>query len=246
MRPYPAPASTTVAGQLAERGGGERDVEEAGAGDVDLGDAVGCSRSRAASGLGDLARRAAGGLGQPQRDVGGVVAVLGVLRAARRALGGHRHRRIRPRDGGSDRAEDRGDEFGRGHRSIVVAGRRAVSGPRGRTARPLRLRCSTSAAAKATMPDRKPPTPSGKSAAAKAAAKRRPRRVQDGAPRGRQDHRAPGRSARWQGRRHLEACCELKVRGAVGHCARRQQVGRPQTAAKAASRSSTSARHRGA
>ena len=67
-------------GDLPEGVGGEGDVEEAGAGDVDPGDAL-VAAQLLGDQLGDLAGRPPGRLGQPQRHVGGVVAVLGVLRA---------------------------------------------------------------------------------------------------------------------------------------------------------------------
>ena len=56
------------AGQLALRGRVEGDVEEARTGDVDLGHPGGLPQLRG-DGLGDLARRAAGRLGELEREL---------------------------------------------------------------------------------------------------------------------------------------------------------------------------------
>ena len=58
----------------------EGDVEEAGSGDVDLRDG-GLRGQLGGDDVGHLARRAARGLGQPECDVGRIVAVLAILGA---------------------------------------------------------------------------------------------------------------------------------------------------------------------
>ena len=76
--PYSRTGLDDRRGQTAERPGGQGDVEEARTGNLDGADAVRVAQP-GGDRLGNLARRAAGGLRQPQRDVRGVVAVLAVL-----------------------------------------------------------------------------------------------------------------------------------------------------------------------
>jgi hypothetical protein len=71
-------------GQFARGPGGQAQVEETGPGYVDPGDAVHPAQTLGEQ-LGQGARRHAGGLGQLEGDVGGVVAVVAVLRS----LDGH-------------------------------------------------------------------------------------------------------------------------------------------------------------
>ena len=82
----------------------EGDVEEAGPGDVDLGDARRLAQP-ASEELGDLARRPTGRLGQLKSDVRGVVAVVAVLRP----LDGHRLGRLDGEIAGLDGSRDGSD-----------------------------------------------------------------------------------------------------------------------------------------
>ena len=119
-------------GQLAQGGGGQGDVEETGAGDVDAGDAV-LGGEPVGDGLGDLPRRAAGRLGQPEGDVGRVVPVIAALGTLDQNLVGGGAVEIARGDRGIDGGPDRGGEVGWCHLTIVEVGSSAFRGPEARS-----------------------------------------------------------------------------------------------------------------
>ena len=113
---------------LAERALGEGDVEEAGTGHVHRGDA-GLGAQLLGEELGDLARRPAGGLGQPEGDVGGVVAVLAVLGPLDDDLVGHVDGEHTTTDGPAHGGPDDVTQLLGCHRVSVLTAGRAPGGP---------------------------------------------------------------------------------------------------------------------
>ena len=109
-------------GEHAERPGGQGDVEKARARHVDLGDAVGLAQP-GGDRLGDLARRRAGRLGQPQGDIRRVVAVLGIAGALDDHVGGNRPAELARVAARRDRRRTASGQFGRGHRVNRSGGR---------------------------------------------------------------------------------------------------------------------------
>ena len=108
------------AGQLPQGPRRQGDVQEARPGDIhafDAGDLPQPSRD----GLRDLAPGLGGGLGQPQRNIGRIVAVLRVLRALQHDLRGHVAGEIARVDALGHGEADSGSEIGRSHRSILEA-----------------------------------------------------------------------------------------------------------------------------
>ena len=90
LRPYAAPAATTSAATCALRAGGDGDVEEARPGDRRPRRCPSaCAQPRRPGAAAGRAGFVARLLGQLQRDVGGVVAVLLLPRALDRHLGRH-------------------------------------------------------------------------------------------------------------------------------------------------------------
>ena len=78
--PVPAASGHDRAREPAEGACGKPDVEEARAGDVDLGDALGAAQPLGDH-RGDVPGRQPDRLGQPQGDIGGVVPVIAVAGA---------------------------------------------------------------------------------------------------------------------------------------------------------------------
>ncbi len=104
--PYAVAGRDDLRRERALGAGGDPDVEEAGTGDLGAGDAVGAGELVGEQ-LGEVARIHTGVLGQPQRDVGRVVAVLADLgtldqHLARDAIGQHDRARLAERGEGTD------------------------------------------------------------------------------------------------------------------------------------------------
>ena len=105
--------------QAGQRVLGEGQVEEAGAGDVHPVDARVLPQPGGEQ-LGHLPRRPAGGLGQPERDVGGIVAVLAALRALHDRGVRHGHGEVAGPDRRADGVEDGGGELGGSHAAMLL------------------------------------------------------------------------------------------------------------------------------
>ena len=112
----------------------EHDVQEAGAGNVDTGDAGQVGEPLGYQ-LGDLARRNTSRLGQTHRHICGVVAVLLALGSLDRDIRRHRHTEIAGLDGGADRLHDGIGKFCGGHLVKGIGAGQHLRGSSSRRAR---------------------------------------------------------------------------------------------------------------
>ena len=119
---------------LPQRALGEGDVQEARPGDVDGGDR-GLRAQLLGQRLGHGARRDARGLGQPHRDVGGVVAVGAVLRPLDDDVVGHLDGERPALDGPAHSGPDDVAQLLGCHRGSVLTAAPAPGGPPRRSAR---------------------------------------------------------------------------------------------------------------